>query len=81
MGHGQASATSREDSTLRLRQFERVVEGLDEMIVVADLQYRIVLANRSFLSTWAEARTSVWAGLSRKLSARKSLGNLWPNDR
>ncbi len=49
MGHGQASATSREDSTLRLRQFERVVEGLDEMIVVADLQYRIVLANRSFL--------------------------------
>jgi len=41
--------TERKTAELRLRQFERVVEGLDEMIAVADRQYRIVLANRSFL--------------------------------
>ena len=34
----------------RLREFERAVEGLDEMIVVVDREYRYVLANRAFLS-------------------------------
>ena len=34
----------------RLREFERVVEGLDEMIVVVDRDYRYVLANHVFLS-------------------------------
>ncbi|MBZ5629705.1 MAG: PAS domain-containing protein [Acidobacteriia bacterium] len=33
----------------RLREYERVVEGLDEMIVVVDREYRYVLANRAFL--------------------------------
>ena len=34
----------------RLREYEKVVEGLDEMIVVVDQEYRYVLANRSFLN-------------------------------
>ena len=34
----------------RLREYERVVEGLEEMIVVVDRDYRYVLANRAFLS-------------------------------
>lgn len=33
----------------RIREFERVVEGLDEMIVVVDRDYRYVIANRAFL--------------------------------
>jgi PAS domain S-box-containing protein len=33
----------------RLREFERVVEGLDDMILVVDRDYRYVLANRAFL--------------------------------
>ncbi|MGA9497453.1 MAG: PAS domain S-box protein [Terriglobales bacterium] len=34
----------------RLREFERVVENLEEMIVVVNREYRYVLANRAFLS-------------------------------
>ncbi len=33
----------------RLREFERVVEGLDEMIAVVDSDYRYQLVNRAFL--------------------------------
>jgi formate hydrogenlyase transcriptional activator len=34
----------------RLREFERVVENLEEMIVVVDRQYRYVIVNRAFLN-------------------------------
>lgn len=33
----------------RLREYEKAVEGLDEMIVVIDRDYRYVVANRAFL--------------------------------
>ncbi|HYM78492.1 MAG TPA: PAS domain S-box protein [Candidatus Dormibacteraeota bacterium] len=36
--------------TARLQEFERVVEGLDEMIVVVDRGYRYLIANRAFLN-------------------------------
>ena len=42
--------TARKQSEDRLREFERVVESLEEMIVVVDRNYRYVIANRSFLS-------------------------------
>jgi formate hydrogenlyase transcriptional activator len=42
--------TERRQTEERLREYERVVEGLDEMIVVVDRDYRYVLANRAFLS-------------------------------
>jgi PAS domain S-box-containing protein len=35
---------------VRLREFERVVENLDEMIVVLDRNYRYLIANRAFLN-------------------------------
>jgi PAS domain S-box-containing protein len=38
--------TEREE---RLREYEKVVDGLEEMIVVVDRKYRCVLANRAFL--------------------------------
>jgi formate hydrogenlyase transcriptional activator len=34
----------------RLREYEKVVEGLEEMIVVVDREYRYVIANRALLS-------------------------------
>src|SRR5579862_8008312 len=34
----------------RLREFERAVEGLEEMIAVVDRNYRYLIANRSFLN-------------------------------
>ena len=55
---GQASAmwaivrdiTQRKRFEERLVEYERVVEGLEEMIVVVDRDYRYVLANRAFLN-------------------------------
>ncbi|MGC2542712.1 MAG: PAS domain S-box protein, partial [Candidatus Sulfotelmatobacter sp.] len=41
--------TERKQADERLREYERVVEGLDEMIVVVDREYRYVIANRAFL--------------------------------
>ncbi|MDC4225790.1 MAG: PAS domain-containing protein [Candidatus Manganitrophus sp.] len=34
----------------RLREYEKAVEGLEEMIVVVDRDYRYLLANRAFLN-------------------------------
>jgi len=42
--------TARKRAEERLREFERVVESLEEMIVVVNREYRYVLANRAFLS-------------------------------
>ena len=42
--------TRRKQADDRLREFERVVENLEDMIVVVDKDYRYVLANRAFLN-------------------------------
>jgi formate hydrogenlyase transcriptional activator len=42
--------TERKQAEDRLREYERVVEGLEEMIVVVDRDYRYVIANRAFLN-------------------------------
>ncbi|MGB2602111.1 MAG: PAS domain S-box protein, partial [Candidatus Sulfotelmatobacter sp.] len=41
--------TARRRAEERLREYERVVESLEEMIVVVDRDYRYVIANRAFL--------------------------------
>ncbi|MGB7598950.1 MAG: PAS domain S-box protein [Candidatus Sulfotelmatobacter sp.] len=41
--------TERNQSAERLREYERVVEGLEEMIVVVDRDYRYVIANHAYL--------------------------------
>jgi PAS domain S-box-containing protein len=41
--------TERKRAEERLRQYERAMEGLEEMIVVVDRAYRYVIANRAFL--------------------------------
>ncbi|HEY4842936.1 MAG TPA: PAS domain S-box protein [Terriglobales bacterium] len=42
--------TLRKQADDRLREFERVVENLEDMIVVVNREYRYVLANRAFLN-------------------------------
>jgi PAS domain S-box-containing protein len=42
--------TERKRAEERLREFERVVENLEEMIVVVNREHRYVLANRAYLS-------------------------------
>ncbi len=41
--------TERNQAAERLREYERVVEGLQEMIVVVNRDYRYVIANQAFL--------------------------------
>jgi two-component system, cell cycle sensor histidine kinase and response regulator CckA len=42
--------TGRMRSEKRLREYERVVEGVEDMIVVVDRGYRYIIANRAFLN-------------------------------
>src|ERR1700733_7078680 len=42
--------TQRKRAEERLREYEKVVEGLQEMIVVVDKEYRYLIANRAFLN-------------------------------
>jgi PAS domain S-box-containing protein len=41
--------TERKQATERLREYEKVVQGLQEMIVVVDRDYRYLIANQAFL--------------------------------
>ncbi len=43
----------------RLREYERVVEGLEEMIAVIDRDYRYLIANRAFLNQRGLKRETV----------------------
>jgi PAS domain S-box-containing protein len=49
IGLGQ-DITARKQADEKLREYEKVVEGLDEMIVVVDREYRYLIANRAFLN-------------------------------
>ena len=55
--------TARKAAEDRLRQYERLVEGLDEMVAVVDRNYRYVLTNRAFLE--------VFGGADAKLEGRQ----------
>ena len=55
--------TARKQAEEKLQQYERVVEGLEEMIVVIDREYRYVLANRSFLDYRATTREKLLGSL------------------
>ncbi len=57
--------TARKSAEDRLRQYERLVEGLDEMVAVVDRNYQYVLTNRAFLD--------VFGGPNAKLEGRSIL--------
>ena len=51
--------TKRKQNEERLREYERVVEGLEEKILVVDREYRYVIANRAFLCYMGVPRAQV----------------------
>jgi PAS domain S-box-containing protein len=51
--------TARKRAEERLREFERVVENLEEMIFVVNREYRYVIVNRAFLSHWGMTKEQV----------------------
>ena len=55
--------TARKQAEEKLQQYERVVEGLEEMIVVVDRDYRYVLANHSFLENRATTKEKLLGSL------------------
>jgi len=59
--------TERNRAAKRLLEYERVVEGLDEMIAVLDRQYRYLIANHAFLK---------YKGLSREQVIGHSVGDI-----
>jgi PAS domain S-box-containing protein len=56
------NVTERQRTEDRLREFERVVENLEEMIVVVNREYRYVIANRAFLKRLGLAKEDVIGG-------------------
>ena len=46
---GASGLSAQQTQEARLREYERVVEGLEEMIAVIDRDYRYLIANRAFL--------------------------------
>src|SRR5208282_2959447 len=59
--------TARKQSEARLREFEKVMESLEEMIVVVDRDYRYVIANRSFLNYRGMTREQVVGRLASEV--------------
>ncbi len=51
--------SGRKQAEESLREYERVVEGLEELIVVVDREYRYVIANRAFLKSRDVERAQV----------------------
>lgn len=63
--------TSRKAAEDRLRQYERVVEGLDEMVAVVDCSYRYILTNRAFIDAFAPSEQSIAGRLISEFVDRK----------
>ncbi|MGA2967386.1 MAG: PAS domain S-box protein, partial [Terriglobales bacterium] len=51
--------TARKRAERQLREFERVVENLEEMVAVVDRDYRFVIANQAFLRHWGMTKEQV----------------------
>jgi PAS domain S-box-containing protein len=68
--------TARKQAEDKLQQYERVVEGLEEMIVVIDREYRCVLANRSFLDYRATTREKLLGSLISDFLGRELFENV-----
>jgi len=60
--------TERKQAEHRLREYERVVEGLQEMIVVVDRDYRYLIANQAYLNYRGLEREQVIGHLVSELT-------------
>ena len=64
----QRDITERKRSDERLLEYEKAMEGLDEMIAVVDREYRYVIANRAYLKLRALTREQLVGKLVPDLS-------------
>ena len=64
--------TARKQAEEGLQQYERVVEGLEEMIVVVDRDYRYVLANRAFLDNRSTTKDQLIGSLVSDFLGQKT---------
>jgi PAS domain S-box-containing protein len=65
--------TARKAAEDKLRQYERLVEGLDEMVAVVDRNYRCVFANRAFLEVFGGANARIEGRSIREFVDREVL--------
>src|SRR2546421_1280115 len=56
---GRSGTDITAESAERLREYERIVEGVEEMIAVVDRDYRYLVANEAFLSHRGMGREDV----------------------
>ncbi len=57
--YGSADPEARKTAEDTLRQYERLVEGLDEMVAVVDRDYRFVLTNRAFCKVFGRSNARI----------------------
>ncbi len=60
--------TERRQTAARLQEYERVVEGVEDMIVVVDRNYRCLIANRAFLNYRGSGKKEVLGHLASELT-------------
>jgi PAS domain S-box-containing protein len=68
--------TARKQADDRLREFERVVENLQDMIVVVDREYRYVLANRAYLEYRGMTKEQILGRLVREMLPAELFDNV-----
>jgi len=68
--------TRQKTADQKLRQYEKVVEGLEEMVVVVDREYRYVLANHAFLERRKTTEDKIIGSLVSNWVGEKGFGSL-----
>jgi len=63
--------TDRKRVEARLREYEKALEGLEEMIVVVDREYRYVIANRAFLDFRGQQKEQVVGHLASEILGKE----------
>ena len=63
--------TERKRAEARLREYEKALEGLEEMIVVVDREYRYVIANRAFLDFRGQQKEQVVGHLASEILGKE----------
>ncbi len=60
--------TERRQTAARLQEYERAVEGIEDMMVVVDRNYRCLIANRAFLNYRGSEKNQVLGHLASELT-------------
>jgi PAS domain S-box-containing protein len=67
-----ADVTDQKLAEEKLREYEKAVEGLEEMIVVIDREYRYLVANRKFLNMRHQTREQVVGHFAHEVVSKEA---------